>query len=108
MVRRTCNYLIPLAVLFGAGASLGTTCNTRHPTPNERDALDSAQAVALALEAYRADVGANAIPVVVDQFVRDSAGILIRLGPQDAMIRGGGVLVRVRSTGVAEILERYQ
>jgi len=71
--------------------------------------VDSARAVALAIQAYRSEREKDdSIQVEVSAFTRDTAGVLIHLSPVSPTVRGGGMLVRVTIDHLARIVERYQ
>jgi len=97
-------------LLVAASAGALGCIRSRRPvlqsSRSETTAPDSLRAVQIAIEAYRGFMH-NARPVTVDSFTRDTGGMLILLGPADIHTRGGGLLVRVRKTGVADIVEVY-
>jgi hypothetical protein len=90
---------ITVLLLLGACAS---------PAPGIENAdirVDSAQAVALAVDAY-AKVDPD-LPVNAVEVTRDDDGFLVSLLPSGVMLGGGG-LVRVAWNGRARLVRKYE
>jgi hypothetical protein len=69
--------------------------------------VDSARAVRNAIDLYKQvfrDIPDSADPRI-ERFSRDAQGVVILLAPADRNVLGGGLLVRVATSGVAEVIK---